>query len=328
MFRHLYCLAPEGAPAAAATTPAATPAGSPATSATTTNAGKPGSVDKSTQVNTPAADAKPAAPELFEIKVGGKPKKVTRDELIKLAELGDGADQKFQEAAKLRKQAESYLAKMRNPKDAIALLQDPALGLSEEQVRAAFEEWYSERFIKREKMTPAERRLADAEAKIKQYEDEKAAERAEKQKQADQELDAKTAAEIQKEIIETIQTSGLPKSRFTVSRIAYWTRVNEEQKMNAPRELIVQQVQKEMRQLMDDMVQSSDGEVLEKLLGEGTTKKLRKLALERLRAKRAKLGEAPPATTPKEKKEPGEKKEKLRSADVNRNLRNLRLGKW
>jgi hypothetical protein len=325
MFRKIYVLAPEGAPAAAATT---TPAATPATPAVSANADKTAgkSADKSAQINTPAADTKPATPEYFEIKSAGKTKRVTRDELVKLAELGDGADQKFQEAARMRKQAETYLAKMRDPKQAIALLQDPALGLDQQQVRAAFEDWYANTFIRREKLSPAERELEDAKTKLKAYEEEKEQERAARQKDEEEKMDAQTRATLQKEIIETVETSGLPKTRFTVARIAYWTRVNEQKGMNAPRELIVQQVEKEMRDIHNSLVQSADGEVLEKLLGEDTTKKLRKLGIERLRQKRSKLGETTVAA-PKEK-QPSERKERLRSADVNQRLRNLRLGKW
>lgn len=342
MFRNLYVLAPEGAPAAgaapAATTTTPTSSSTPASGASNAqngaqNAQKPGE-------NTPSGASKGAATagektegkpapkpdELFEIKSAGKTKKVTREQLLKLAELGDGAQERFQEAAQLKKQAEGLLARMRDPKQAIALLQDPKLGLDPQQVREAFEEWYVHTHIRREKMSPEQRELEDAKEKLKQHEEEKKAEQEARQKEADAKMDAETRQALQKELIDTLETSSLPKTRFTVARLAYWNRVNHEQGINAPREMIVAQVQKEMRNIMDSMVQSSDGDVLANLLGEATVKKLRKYDLERLRAKRAGLsGTTPPAPKKTSEQQP---RRKLRSADVNRNLRNLRLGKW
>lgn len=267
-----------------------------------------------------------AAPELFEVKIEGKVVKMTRDEMVQAASLGSAAQKRFNEAAAMKKQAEGMLGRMRDPKQAIALLQDPALGLDQNEVRTAFEDWYSSTYIKREQMTPAERKLADAEARLKQFEDEKRDSQEKQRKQQDDELDHKTRTELQNEIIDVINTSGLPKTRFTGSRVAYWMRVNHENKLNAPKELIVAQVRKEARDIMDSMVQSADGDVLENLLGESTTKKLRKISLERLRQKRSTLGGVQPAPAPK-KESGSEPREKLRGSDVNRRLRDLRLGR-
>lgn len=255
--------------------------------------------------------------QIYEWKSNGKLKRGTLDEMRKAAELADAAHEKFQEAAKLTKKAEAALSRLRNPREAIAFLQDPELGLNPEEVRGAFEEWYSETYIKREKMSPQERELADAKARLKKYEDQEKELEAKKAKDVEEAQDTETRASLQKEIMETIDESGLPKTRFTAQRIAHWMRINLEKGLNAPRALIIQQVQKETREVMDSLVQASDGEKLEKLLGEDTARKLRNHHLQKLRDKR-KLGGSP---APEERERTEKKGDKIRMSEVNRRLR-------
>lgn len=281
--------------------------------------------DKADQKSEKAEKQAPKQPDLFEYKANGKTHKATLEQLIKKAELGHAADEKFQEAAKLNKKAEAALGRLRNPKDAIAFLQDPSLGLNKEETIAAFEEWYKDNVIEPSKMSPEQKKLADAEARLKKYEEQEAQDAAKKKKDEEEKLDAKTRTEMQQELMELVETSGLPKTRFTVSRMAHWMHVNEVRGLNAPKELIVQQVKKEIRQAMDSMVQSSDGEVLENLLGPETARKLNKHYLAKLKAKRSLGGQ----TTTEDADPVVEKKpqERIRYAEVNRRMTQMRLGK-
>lgn len=235
---------------------------------------------------TPPAPAKPAAEEWFEVPVDGKTRKMTREELIKHASLGSAAHSRFEEAAKLRKQAETFLSKLRNPKDAISLLKDPKLGLNQEEIRSEFENWYKTEYIDREAMTPEQRRLADAEARIKAYEEQEAEKKRAEEAQEEEKQTSAEAEAIQRELIGLVEKSGLPKTKYTISRLAYWSRVNETKGIKAPPELLIQQVKKEQRQLVDSLTQASDGETLLGLLGEDVVKKLRKFDVERIRARR------------------------------------------
>lgn len=254
----------------------------------------------------------------YEIAVDGKKQKLRLSELKRRASLADAANSRFEEAAKMRNQAEKFLSKLRDPKQAIALLEDPSLGLNPQEIRTAFEDWYAERFIQREQMTPEQRELADAKKRLQEYEEREAAERRKQEELAMQEQDKQLASSLQKEIMGIIEQSNLPKTRFIASRIAYWTRINEAKGIKAPAELIVQQVQNEQRQILKDLVETADGELLHSTLGETAAKKLSQYHIKLIRE--GKMAKKAPEPEPLKK---AETKERLTEADIKRRMRTL-----
>jgi hypothetical protein len=260
-------------------TAAATPA--PATASTATPA------PATTQSNSTApASAAKVAEELFDVPVDGKIVKMTRAEMIKEASLAKGAHKRFEDAAKMRREAEGLLSRLRDPKEAIKLLNDPKLGLDKKQIQSAFEEWYQDTVIKPSEMSPAERRAAEAEARVAEYERKEKEEKERLEAEQNEKLDAQTVQEIQKEVVSLMEQSGLPKTRFTAARLAHWIRINESQGLNAGPDLILRQVKKEMHDVTQSLVSASDGDVLVNLLGEETVKKIRAHDLARIRARR------------------------------------------
>lgn len=321
-----FLLAPEGAPvtggapAATSTAPAAPTTNVVSEKSQTTNV-----VPKDT---TPQRETKPSnSPELHEVKINGKLERLTLEQIKERASKAEAADRRFQEASQLTKKAEAVLGKLRSPKDAIAFLESPELNLNPDEVRAEFEAWYERKFIAREKMTPEQRELADAKARLQKYEDDEKSQKEAIEREENERLDNETRESIQTEVKEILESGKLPKSRFIVARVAYWTRVNETKGINAPREQIIAQVKKEMSDIHRSMVESSDGETLINLLGEDTVRKLRKFDLERLRAKRGKGPGIELAPTQKPTPERRERKQKLRGFEVNQNLKGIRLGR-
>jgi hypothetical protein len=233
---------------------------------------------------TPPVDAAATPPpKTYEVKVNGKIRKYTEDEMVARARMAESADERFSEAAKIKKQAEAVIGRIRDPEQMMDALMDPALGLSKDQIRAKFEAWYEREFIETEKLTEPEKKLRDAEAKLKKYaEDDKKREEA-KTKAEQDDLTAKARGEIQKQIIEALDTNSLPKTNFTVRRLAYWIQRNQQNGFNAPVSLLVSQVRNEFNSTIRDMVESSDGEALVQLMGEGIIQKLRKYDLEQLK---------------------------------------------
>ncbi len=263
---------------------------------------------------------KPAEPEYWEVPVDGKKVRMTRDEVLKEASLSRAANKRFEDAAAMRKQAEGLLEHLRDPRKAIKLLQDPKLGLNPDEVRSAFEEWYAGEVMPRDAMTPEQKRLADAEAKIAKWEEEKAEQAKAKEAEEANSRDAATIQEVQKEIIKTLEESGLPKSKFTVNRIAYWTQVNESKGLNAPRELIIKQVRKELREVVDSVVSASDGDMLFDVLGDSTVKKIRSHDLAKIRARRQQAMKPP---TPVEAEGVPRETTRITEDEVNRRMRDL-----
>src|SRR4051812_36257050 len=85
-------------------------------------------------------ETKPAGQKFYEI----EGERVSADEYKRMKSLASGSHKKFEEAALMRKEAENVLSKLRDPKQAIRLLEDPKLGLNRDQIVAAMEEWYNE----------------------------------------------------------------------------------------------------------------------------------------------------------------------------------------
>jgi hypothetical protein len=301
----------------------ATPAAPAAAQATATAvdlaATKGGAAQAGTEIGHGAPAQKPS--EIFhEVRVDGKVKKVPLSELLDKYSHADTANKRFEEAAALRKQAEGFLSKLRDPKQALSLLEDPALGLDSKQVREAMEEWYDRKFLKPEAMTPEQRKLAETEAKMKEYESRLEAMAKAKEEEENKRLDAAEAQKVTQEVIALCEKVGLPKTRFTASRIAHWVRVSGLQQWNSPPEAIINRVKQEWRGIMEGGIQNSDGEVLINLLGEDTVKKIRKYDLERIRKSR---GQAAPAEAKQDYK-PANPNEKISMEEYKRRLREFK----
>ena len=325
-----------GSVSAPAAAPAAAAPGAPATDPAALASGQP--------VGTaPAAAAKPATPPkpaTRPIKVNGKVLHLTDEQIEQRASLSEAAQERFQEAAQMRKQAEAVLSRFRDPKAAIQALQDPSLGLTKQQIREAFEDWYTEEFVEPDTLSPEQKKLREYEAQIKKYADE---EKSRQQQQINQEREAMTSQarqELQAQIIDVIETGGLPKTNFTVQRIAHWMRKNHQNGFNAPTELIVAQVRKERDEVIKSLVDVSDGASLIQMLGDDIINKIRRYDLDQLKALRAGgqpgalaapnlSGNVDPAAASGERPRNERGQYRPTSSQVNEKLREMqRTGKW
>lgn len=306
----------EAAPAAPASAPA-------------TEASAPAAVESSPgTVKAPpatAAPAKAAPPKLYEVKVNGKVQKFTEEQLIAKASQSEASDQKFQEAAQMRKQNEAMLGRFKDPTKLMDALQDPSLGLSKDQIREALEAWYSREFIEPEKLSPAEKRAREAEDKLKKYEQQEKDAETKKLQDAEDQRTAEARTEIQNQIIEALETSDLPRTNFTIRRLAYWMSRNRDMGFDAPTSVLVERVRNDYNTNLREMVQKSDGETLIKLLGDDIVTKIRKYDLGELRKTRG-GGTPPPSQDPAPTNKTNTS---LSSAEVNQRLRELqRTGKY
>ncbi len=305
---------------ASGTTPAA-----PATPGSTGTPSAPATQAGSKPNPTPADPAQPA--KTYEVKVNGKVRRYSEDEMVARARMADAADERFNEAAKIRKQAEAVIGRIRTPEQMMEALLDPSLGLTKDEVKAQFEAWYEREFIEPDKLTEPEKKLREAEAKLKKYADDDKKREAAKTQAEQDDMTAKARGEIQKQIIEALETNSLPKTNFTVRRLAYWIQRNQQNGFNAPVSLLVSQVRNEFNSSIRDMVESSDGDALVQLLGDGIIQKLRKYDLEQLRKLRGGGQTAADPGTPADPSKPPERA--LTSSEVTARLRELqRTGRY
>ena len=253
-------------------------------------------------------NGKPSTPTIIEKKVNGKVWKGTQEEWDKSASLGMTSYERLQEAAKIKKEAEGKLERIKNPKDAIKFLNDPENGYKPDEVRAAFEEWYHENFVKTANETPEQKRIRELEAKNRKYEEDNQKREQEAQAAKEAQEDEVTVKRIQQEVMEIMTEHNLPRNREVARKVIFYTRLNEAKGINAPPELIAQKVRASASTDVQAWTNDLKGEQLVDFLGgwkSPLVKELRRLDIER--AKGLRNGGAKPAAEEPLTKEPKER---------------------
>jgi len=168
-------------------------------------------------VETPAETkkkAEAAAKKAYKLKVGGKDLEVDEAELMKRAQMGYSADQKWQEAAQMRKQMDSFIQLLQtNPTKALEQMGYDVDKMAEDRIKFRIEEMQkSPEQIEREKM---QRELEEMKA-------ERERERTEAQSRETQRIQDQYAIEIENDISSALDDNsyGFPKTPYVVKRVA------------------------------------------------------------------------------------------------------------
>lgn len=252
----------------------------------------------------------PAKPEgqLITVKVNGKEKNIPIEELVDRYQRGEGANEKFEQAAQIRKQAESVLVALK--KNPLAVLRHPALGIEPAALRGMMEKALYEE-IQYEQMTPEQREAVDNKRRLETIEAEKETLSQEKAARDKAELQRQYSEEYNKQIVQALEKSDLPKTAYTVKRMAYYMSQvlkaynakykgnREAPPLRMPMEKIVELVSADRQKDLAEMTSSMDAEGLVSMLGKDTLKKLREHDVKILKSKGvgrtpAKQGEAQP----------------------------------
>lgn len=234
-----------------------------------------------TTTDTPPAGATPAAtpPSTFKVKVDGKEMDVTLDELQRGYSHRSAADQRMKEAAEQRQMAESVLKIFKeNPREAFNKLGVDAYKFAESLLSERLEETMlspEEKEFKRLKKLES-----DFLAKQKAEEDER------KTTQEQAEI-AKVTEQLQQDIIGAMQTSGLPKNQYIVSRIAfYMDGAIRAGYTNVTASDVVPLVKDEYKEQLRSLIADSDESALAEFLGEDGVKKTVKAHIAKVGAKK------------------------------------------
>lgn len=213
----------------------------------------------------------------LKVKINDAEQELDEDEVVAGYQLRRASDSKFQEAARLRKEAEEIIGLFKsNPRKA---LEHPAIGAD---VRKMAEEILSEH-LEEELSTPEQKRIRELEKKLAEQEsrDRAKAEAEEKAKSSAAETAYITQAE--KDITSALQTSGLPRTNRTVGRMIHYMqnalRAGHDVKPSEVVELVKEDYQNDIKELFG----AADGATLAALLGEDGLKKVRTHDLSRLK---------------------------------------------
>lgn len=219
----------------------------------------------------------PPAPQKHKVKVNGQEREVTIEELMSNYSKGSAADQKFAEAAQMRKQAEEFVSLLR--KDPRKVLENPNIGVN---LREFAEKYLSEQ-LEAEMLSPEQKKLREYETKLKEYQQQE-----EEKKQ--QELTAKQEAEVQhwkghyeKIVQDALNVGGLPKTTGTVRMMAAHMQRATEYGIDIHPNELVQLVKQDYMNAQKELYSSLEGDALLQILGDELANKIRKADLSRLR---------------------------------------------
>lgn len=222
--------------------------------------------------------AEAAAKKAYKLKVGGKDVEVDESELLKRAQMGYSADQKWQEAAQMRKQMDAFIHLLQtDPARALEQMGHNVDKFSEERLRARIEEMQkSPEQIEREK---AQKELAA----LKAEREREKSEAGEREKQRVQE---QFAIEIENDISSALDSNdfGFPKTPYVVKRIAdtmimflsEGIRTNNEKLKKVTAKDVLPIVHEELMNEQREMYAMSSDEAFERLVGKDRLNKYRR----------------------------------------------------
>lgn len=197
------------------------------------------------------------------------------ERLREMAQKGEGADQKFQEASKMRKQMEQFAKLMQD--DPIAALKrlghDPD-SIAEMHMQKRLEEMQkSPEQLEREALQKELEGMKKDKERIEN-------ERLEMEKKAAQESYSR---KLDTEITEALAKSEMPKSPYVVKRLAEYMMMGLKKDPNFDVKDAVPLVERQIKREIQEMFEAMPEDIVEKLLGQNVTTKLRKRRLSQMK---------------------------------------------
>jgi hypothetical protein len=202
-------------------------------------------------------------------------------EITNRLSLAKAAQKRMQEASTTKKQVESFIKALKD--DPMSVLSDPKI-MGNEKFQEIAEAFLSKR-LQEQLLTPEERAQAEKDERLSKYEkaEKERAEAAEKA-QAEQ-LEAKYRDQYEKTIIGALEASTLPKTPFTVKRMAELMQKNIQHGLDLEPAQLAQLVKEDYQAELQGVIGGASPEQLLAMFGEDIANKIRKHDLSRLQVK-------------------------------------------
>ena len=240
-------------------------------------------------------DAEKTSDGTYKMKVDGEEIELSREEVIKYAQMGKAGQKRMAEASQIKKEAQQLVQMLRDNPEAV--LADPAILGSDEKVIELAQKILS-RALENEQKSPEtkqkealEKELEDLRRKVKDDEERKSAEEYER-------MVSEQESQLEEQITEAIETSGLPKSPFVLKRLADVLLAAAENDKDVSPKQAMNIVKREMQKDLREYIEALQDDALEEVVSADKIKKLRQRQLAKLKAEQAKA--APTMTDVKE----------------------------
>jgi hypothetical protein len=225
----------------------------------------------------------------YQLKVNNKMRDIELDlgndeEVQKYLQKAMGADERFQEAATVRKQMEQLINELKtNP---MAILKHKALGLD---VRKLAEQVMNEE-IEELSLTEEQKKIRQLEASLKEREDRDKTREEELQQARREQLEQAAADELDKGISDALNASNLPKSPYVVKRVtdAMITAIELGYKnvtVDQVMPFVEEQMMGELQRLFEEAPEDTADKLLERFVGKKSLDRYRSNKVKKARAK-------------------------------------------
>lgn len=203
------------------------------------------------------------------------------DYMRKTLQMGKMGQKRAQEFAELQKDVQSFIELLRN--DPEAALSDPAIGLDVKALAAKI----IEKEIENSKKTPEQLEKEELQNKLKKLEEERQKEKQEAMERERERLSAEAAERYDREISAALEKSDLPKSSYTIKKIAEYMLTAVKDGLDVTAEDVLPLVKEEMHKDLKEMFAVMPDEVIEQLIGKDVFTRVRKKNLQKAKENQA-----------------------------------------
>lgn len=216
----------------------------------------------------------------WRLKIDGREEELTEDELVKHAQLGKAAHKRMQEAAQYKKNVAAFFETLKA--DPLRVLSDPSLGIPAEQLKKLAESVISNE-IEDLKKTPEQREKEKLQRELESLK-QRYKEEEESRKQSEfQRLQEQAALQLDNDIASALDTSGLPKSPYTVKKMAEYMLLALQNDIDLSAKDVVPIIKKQITSEIREMFSAAPEDLIEDFLGKDNISRLRKRAVARIK---------------------------------------------
>ena len=229
-----------------------------------------------TSPSTPPKTDTPQEVRKLKLKIDNVETEMSENDVIALAQKGQGSEKRFQEAAQLRKEAEGVVKFLKeNPREALKQFGIDVRKFSEDVLMEHLTE---------QALTPDQKNNRDRDAELKKYKDREQAETARVQKESEAKQEQEITEGYNRSFTEALEQSGLPKNAFTISRMAQLQMTANRKGYEIPPQELAKLVREDYMAEQKSLYSGVEGDKLLELLGPDIVKKLSKAQIAKLKA--------------------------------------------
>lgn len=218
-------------------------------------------------------------PKTYKLKNGKTEKEVTEDELIELGRKGLSSDQRWQDAARVRKEVEGALERFQEDPDAFLAVQRKLKGKGfENKVEMAKAILKDE--LARRNMSPEERTKAETQKEIDELNKKRDSLKSEERESRVQAIEKQYESQWSGEIMTAIDKYQFPKNKAAVARVAMTAQKVFDAGLDPDWDACVRETKAQMQRELRDFIETADDDRLLGLLGDKLPKRVAKLLAE------------------------------------------------